>query len=364
MSGRIYFDLSVIANTYTGVSIYSWELCQHLMQISDPLQTIPLTCPFRTVGRSIFPRIINAFLRDTLWSSFLIGIEGGNEDYFIFPHPSVPKKFYNRNYAIIIHDLAAWHDPSLITWRGRISLRNLPNSIKNAHRIFAISEYTAQDIAKSFNIPIEKIIVAPNGLSEMYRVANMYDQSFAKGVINGIKLPRRYFLHVGSFEPKKNLTFLLKVYERFREIISISDNPPSLILTGTESWKSSQLVEQIKKSKWSKDIIVLGRVHTQVLPSLYRNAIAFIFPSLFEGFGFPVIESLSQGTPVLINSNSSLAQFEQFGATILNDFNIENWSLKLQAIEQNNTRLDFSSINQVVSYFSWDRTAKIIKESL
>jgi glycosyltransferase involved in cell wall biosynthesis len=360
MNRKIYFDLSTLANTFAGSAVYCWEICHRLMRLSKTLEVIPISCPFSTVGKQGFIRNINALLRDSLWNNFLFGIEADREDYFIFPNMIIPKRFYQRKYAIIIHDIGAWYNPEYLSWRGRITMKNLPKAVKNADRIFTVSDFTANDMAKEFSISREKIVVAPNGLSESFKQLAPLPET-----INGKPLgSSSYFLHVGSVEPKKNLKFLLQVYDRYREIDRHNSNPTKLVLTGGESWQSSDFYQQMRESKYTQDIIVLGRVSNENLPSLYRGATAFVFPSIFEGFGIPIIEALSQSTPVLVNANTALTQFKDFGATVFDRFDAEIWAKELQKIDRDKQRVEQVYIDKVVSYFDWDRSAKIIADTL
>jgi glycosyltransferase involved in cell wall biosynthesis len=360
MDRKIYFDLSTLANTHAGSAVYCWEVCHRLMRRSQTLEVIPISCPFSTVGKKGLSRTVNALLRDILWNNFLFGIEANPNDYFIFPNIVAHRRLYYRKYAIVIHDIGAWHNPEYLSWRGRFTMRRLPSAVQNADRIFAVSEFTADDMAKEFGTPREKIIIAPNGLSEVFKKpAPLPDK------INGISLNNTtYFLHVGTFEPKKNLQFLLETYDRFRELDRDNPTPVKLVLTGGESWKSSQFFQQMRTSKYAQDIILLGRVGTENLPSLYRGAVAFVFPSIFEGFGIPAIEALSQGTPVLLNANTALTQFKDFGATVFDRFDAQIWAQELQAIVEKKQRLEPIYIDKVITYFNWDRTAKIIADAL
>ncbi|MEM2154880.1 MAG: glycosyltransferase family 1 protein [Nitrososphaeria archaeon] len=361
MKQRVYFNLSPVSMTFGGMAVYSWELCHRLMRFSEPLQVVPYTCPFTTLGKRGLFRNLNAILREGMWDNIVAYLGSTKDDYFVFPTHNVPNQFYGRKYAMIILDLAAWHNPSITTWRGQNFVKSLPKSIENADSLFAISDYTAQDVANQFGIPKQNITVAPCGLSEIYK-----NDVEPKDRINGTDIPEAYFLHVGKFDPKKNLSFLIKVYEQFREITGNTGNSVKLLLTGGQSNVKADIpiLEQIRNSPYAKDIIVLGKVKPEDLPFLYKKAIALIFPSTFEGFGLPVIESLSQGTPVLVNANTSLTQFAEFGATVIDDFDAYRWANELKELLDRGRRVDLVYINKVIQYFNWDRTATIIGKSI
>lgn len=359
MTAKIYFDLTPLSITTSGSAVYTWELCHRLMRLAKPLQIIPYSCPFKTLGKSGIHRVVNSILRETISHRMLVNLQASDEDYFIAPTHNVSKQLYKRKYAMVVLDLAAWHNPEITSLGGRNYSRALSESIKNANQLFAISNYTAQDISKEFSVPLGNITVVPCGLSDIYKV-----DSPSLDKINGIKTPSRYFLHAGIFDPKKNLFFLLKVYEHFRKIARNQEGDIKLVLTGGEKAKSSNFIQEIHSSPYASDIIVLGRVNSKELPSLYRGATAFIFPSTFEGFGMPVIEALSQGTPVLVNNNTSLSQFGEFGATVFDNFNIDAWAHELLAISQAQKRVSLTYVQKVRQYFDWDRTASIFAKAI
>jgi glycosyltransferase involved in cell wall biosynthesis len=298
-------------------------------------------------------------MRDVIWKNYLIGLDIAEDDYIFFPNISVPNKLRKYKYGVLVHDLGSWHTPENMNWRGRLVIKSLPDVLARAEHIFAVSEYTADDISRTFSILPKRIIVTPNGLSHFFsRVypesLKPYQQEF---------LDDSYFLHVGTFEPKKNIHFLLDVYEVYRKL-SASLRPAKLILTGGESWKSSSLFTSIDTHPYKKDIFILGKVLSENLPSLYRNALALIFPSTFEGFGLPVIEALSQGTPAIVNSNTSLIQFARFGATVFDHFDASVWANELLILAETKVRVSLENVDKVKENFDWGQTAVKILRSI
>lgn len=362
---RLWVDLSLTAQTEAGSAVYAWEICHRLMRQAMPMQVLPLTSPFRVQGRTGLQRKLNGLFRDLLWRPFLAGLEARSDDCFLFTNTFVPRKFWRRKFGVIILDLGAWHDRALLSWRGRLGTRSLPAVLAHATHIFAISEYTAQDVAREFDIPRHRITLAPCGLSEAF-----VNPPTPPAMINSVPLPPCFLLHVGSLEPKKNIPFLLQIFARLRqqdELPTPHDDarpPCKLVLTGGESWHDASLRQAIAEHPYSEDILVLGRVAPEDLPALYRQAAALVFPSLLEGFGLPVIEALSQGTPALIQANSSLTQFGAYGATVLKDFEPETWVRPIREILASKTRIPENHKQAVGETFNWDRTAAIIRRTM
>ncbi len=363
---RLLVDLSLTAQTEAGSAVYAWEACHRLMRQAMPMQVLPLTSPFRVLGRTGIRRKLNGLLRDLLWRPFLAGLEARPDDCFLFTNSFVPRKFWRRKFGVVILDLGAWHDRALLSWRGRLGTRSLPAVLAQAAHIFAISEYTAQDVAREFAIPRHRITLAPCGLSEAFLAPPA-----PLTTINTAPLPPRYLLHVGSLEPKKNIPFLLQVFALLRQ----QENNPALpqtsvrhpcklVLTGGESWHDASLRQAVADHPYAEDILILGRVAPEDLPALYHQAAALVFPSLLEGFGLPVIEALSQGTPALVQANSSLTQFGAYGATVLDSFEPERWVRRLQEILASETRIPEKQRQAVQETFNWDRTAAIIHRAM
>jgi len=362
---RLLVDLSLTAQTEAGSAVYAWEVCHRLMRQAMPMQVLPLTSPFRVQGRTGLRRKLNGLLRDLLWRPVLAGLEARHGDCFLFTNTFVPRKFWRRKFGVVILDLGAWHDRALLSWRGRLGTRSLPAVLAHAAHIFAISEYTAEDVVREFSVPRHQITLAPCGLS-----AAFFDPSAPLSTINTVPLPPRYLLHVGSLEPKKNIPFLLQIYAQLRHQDATSATqtdarpPCKLILTGGESWHDASLRQAIAEHPYAGDILTLGRVAPEELPALYRQAATLVFPSLLEGFGLPVIEALSQGTPALVQANSSLAQFGVHGATILNTFEPGLWVREIQEILASETRIPEKQRQAVRETFNWDRTAAIIRRTM
>lgn len=364
---RLFVDLSLTTQTEAGSAVYAWEICHRLMRQAMPMQVLPLTSPFRVLGRTGIRRKLNGLLRDLLWRPMLAGLEARPDDYFLFTNTFVPRKFLNRNYGVVILDLGAWHDRTLLSWRGRLGTCTLPAVLANAGHIFAISKFTAQDVAQEFSIPRHRINLAPCGLSMAFT-----NPAPPLEVINGTLLPRCYLLHVGSLEPKKNIPFLLQVFTFFRQQAENRAHQQAdpetdaykLVLTGGEAWHDASLRRAIKEHPYSEDIILLGQVAPKELPALYKQAAALVFPSLLEGFGLPVIEALSQGTPVLVQANSSLTQFGEYGATVLDRFQAELWVQALVDILASRARISEEQIKVVRETFNWDQAATTILQTM
>jgi glycosyltransferase involved in cell wall biosynthesis len=145
---------------------------------------------------------------------------------------------------------------------------------------------------------IDPATFKPASKSQMHSVSQRYD------------LPDAFFLYVGSIEPRKNLKTLLKAMLSY-------DGPETLVVVGASGWLNDDL-RKVMKSAGSK-VKVLGYVPIQDLPALYSRAKAFVYPSLYEGFGLPVVEAMACGTPVITSANRSLQELAEGAGLLLQD---------------------------------------------
>ncbi len=200
-----------------------------------------------------------------------------------------------------IHDLTPIIFP---TWHKRLSAflqkTFLPRIIKRSDIILTNSTYTKQDIVRHIGTATEKIHAFHLGIDDDFRPVKDVLTLAKYGIV------RSYFLFLGTIEPRKNIDRLLAAYDHFR------DNHPSckdqLILAGKVGWIKETVLELREKSKYFEDVIYLGYVKREDMPALYSGARVFVYPSLYEGFGLPILEALACGTPVVTSNNSSLPE--------------------------------------------------------
>lgn len=210
----------------------------------------------------------------------------------ILPVPSV----------VMVHDLSFIHYPQVLTTARRLYLRLFTGlSCRRARRVIANSHSTARDVHDTLGIPMERIDVAACGYdSDRY-------QPLPASVVADFRrkqnLPDRFWLFLGTLEPRKNLVTLLDAYAQ----LPTAERLP-LILAGGKGWQYDDIFERIERHNLAADVHFPGFIPTEELPLWYNSAEVFIYPSVFEGFGIPVLEAMACGTPVLISDASSLPE--------------------------------------------------------
>jgi glycosyltransferase involved in cell wall biosynthesis len=179
----------------------------------------------------------------------------------------------------------------------------LRRSVKKATKVIAVSEKVKEDIIRSCKVDEEKITVIHNGINPIFReITNIQ-------VLNKVKLkyslPDNFILFVGNIEPKKNLNNLLLAYD---SLVAKSGISHYLVIVGQKGWKYRKFFETLSKIKYGNRVLLTGYVSEEELPSIYTMADVFAFPSLYEGFGYPALEAMACGTPVVASNNGALPE--------------------------------------------------------
>jgi glycosyltransferase involved in cell wall biosynthesis len=199
-----------------------------------------------------------------------------------------------------IHDLTPIKFPQYHRWHSQMLQKIfLKKILRKATLIFSNSQNTTNDIIEYFPGAEEKICTAYLGIEDIFKP----DHDKEKIRKYGIQKP--YFLFMGTIEPRKNLVTLLKAYQLLREK---RDLEIQLVIAGGKGWKSGHFFEVLADHPNRQDILLPGYIDRDDLPALYTQALAFVYPSEYEGFGFPVLEAMRCGTCCIVARNSSLVE--------------------------------------------------------
>lgn len=265
----------------------------------------------------------------------------------------------NGKKIITIHDMVSKVCPETMTIKNRILLGlKLKSSAKRADQIITVSENSKLDIIRYLKIVPEKITVVPPGVDTTVFHPDYRNEQIAyckkKYNIDG-----NYFLYTGTLEPRKNIKRLVEAYAK---AISTRDNAPKLVLTGMNGWNYKNIYKQVISSCVEDLVIFTDYIPTEDIAVLMNGALAFVYPSIYEGFGLPPLEAMNCGTPVITSNISSLPEVVGDAALLINPFSIDDISKALSEI-MNNTelRLDLKNKGIVQSKkFSWEKSSEIL----
>jgi len=241
----------------------------------------------------------------------------------------------------------------------------VPGAVRRADRIIAVSEQTKRDLVRLLGVPQEKVTTVYNGVDERFRAAGLRNPGAERPESAALKrklgLPERFVLHVGTLEPRKNLVRLIAGYEqavRGREDIA-------LVLAGRKGWLYEPIVaaaERVNRQSGvtGARVVFVDYVYDGDLPLLYRMAEVFAYPSLYEGFGLPVAEAMSCGTPVLVSGDGALAEVVGDSAVAVNALSVDSIAQGLsRLLGDEGLRHSLSEAGRVrAARFTWEAAAE------
>lgn len=281
---------------------------------------------------------------------------GGVEAYFN-PHFFVAPLSRNCRKVITFHDLSFEHHPNFFSKRKRLWQKFLMDTKKEAEKadkIIAVSSSTKDDLINLYGISHDKIEVIYSGVAERFKPANSEWQT-ANSVKKKYNLPDKFILYFGTIEPRKNIIGIIKAFELLK-----NDKSLKLVIAGTKGWLYGDIFKAAKNSKRSQDIFFTGFVEDKDKPGLYNLAELFVYPSFFEGFGFPPLEAMACGLPTIVSCNSSLPEIVGKAALMVDPANIDEIACAMGTVltdSELRKRLIETGIKQAKK-FSWQKCAE------
>ncbi len=263
-----------------------------------------------------------------------------------------------------IHDLAFRRFPETFPrhhlWKLNFMLETV---IRQADRLIAVSASTKRDLLEFFpEIEAQRVRVIHHGFDGNFFGSPLDPTDLSVRLHSFALRPKTYVLSVGALQPRKNLVRLIEAFEKAKR----SAPEMRLVLTGEPAWLSQSIFAAREKSRFREDIVFTGSVDSADLRALYQGARVFAFPSLYEGFGLPILEAFAAGTPVLTGDNSSLREVAGEGALYADVTNPSDISEKLYQLWSDEIlghELRGYAQNEL-KRFSWDQTAAKTLEAI
>jgi glycosyltransferase involved in cell wall biosynthesis len=233
-------------------------------------------------------------------------------------HIGIPLFGKVGRYVATIHDMIPLICPQFVTWRHRLVVAAACRRLRRqADLVIVPSETTKADVVYQLQIAPERIVVIPWGCDERFQPQG--DPTRLAVVQRKYRLPRRYLLFVGTLEPRKNLTTLLKAYAMLRA--EGPDKDVKLVVVGRKGWLYAEVFETMQALALHQDVLFTDFVDDADLPDLYRGALLLVLPSLYEGFGLPILEAMASGVPVIASNTSSMPEVAGEAALLIDPRN-------------------------------------------
>jgi len=260
-----------------------------------------------------------------------------------------------------IHDLAFHHYKEHLPFIvHRYYNHYTPKFAAKANHILAVSEFTKADICQSYKVAEEKITVVGNGCDNAVRPVEEQQKQRVRKHYTG---QSPYILYVGSIHPRKNTGRLLKAFDQFKEHYN---SDIKLVIAGRWAWKTGGIRNILKKMKHKEDVFMFGHIERGELGKLMGAALALVYPSLFEGFGIPVLEAMYAEVPVITSANSSMSEVAGPAAYYIDPENEEELAVAMERISK-----DYSLRSELVEAgkverkrYSWEITAQKVVDSI
>ncbi|MBW4620680.1 MAG: glycosyltransferase family 4 protein [Cyanosarcina radialis HA8281-LM2] len=347
-------NLAFLMQRPTGTSIYAVNLLPHLSTLAPTLlvsQQIDSYACYPVPANQTSEQGWRGHLRRLRWTRFQLPkiYQELKASLLFSPIPEAPIASQCR-FIVTVHDLIPLRFPkpgSPLTWYCRYYL---PQVLARSQHILCDSEATARDLREFFNIPIAKI--APIPLA--------YDASHFR-LLDRTSPQPSYFLYLGRHDPYKNLHRSIEAFAK------ITKGDCELWLGGSYDRRyTPKLQVQAKELGVSDRVKFLDYVPYDRLPILLNRALALVFPTLWEGFGLPVLEAMACGTPVITSNLSSIPEVAGDAAILIDPYNVEEMAAAMQAVaEDEKLRSSLSALGlQRASQFSWAKTGRSTVEIL
>ncbi len=368
--------MAPVGDELAGVGYYTFYLLKHLLRVDTENEYV-IFCDRSAVNRlkreCIGPRE-NVTLRTIPFLSmkkrmpfvythmFVSNVIARERLDLLHAPANIMPLFYKRAAVVTVHDLAAYEHPEWFpgelpgsqTFSTRIAV---PHSLEAARRIIAVSETTKQDLGRVFGVDERKVDVVFEGSEEIAPAKDAEARVQSHGLV-----PGEYLMFVGTLEPRKNIPTAIASFVRAVRQGWVPETA-NLVLAGAHGWKDEPILEAIREAQkklGESRVRHLGYVCHRDKVSLMANARAFLFPSLYEGFGLPVIEAMRLGVPVIASNVASLPEVCGDAAVMCEPYDVDGFAEAIRDIYADDElyrRLSAAGRKRG-SMFTWDKAAR------
>ncbi|RJO59646.1 glycosyltransferase family 1 protein [Candidatus Parcubacteria bacterium] len=341
---RVAIDLQATAGQPTGFGRYLSQIYRALKKVApgdvELVQINWVKKNLRTPARLIWDQVGLPFA--AAWK---------RPDVLFVPAFSTPILWPGKM-VVACHDLIGRLFPENFSRTARLYWHDiLPKALKFADQVITISNSSKKDIVRLLKIPESKVNVTPLAADPIFQ-PNQSEASKTR-IKRSYNLPRPFCLAVGTIEPRKNLPFLVEAFARAKR------NDHDLVIVGKRGWDAENLEMHIRKLHLQDRVKILAYVPETDLPVLYASATALLFPSLYEGFGLPILEAMACGTPVVASTASSIPEVVGEAGLYADPKDLNAWQEQISRIITDSvlqSKLRVEGLNRARGY-TWEKTA-------
>lgn len=367
---RVGIDLTGIWRRPTGIFRYTAELAKHLLLLEESEPALRYIfffsrevhadfVPLQHTFDAIICPTTNELLSKQFWFPWMLPrLHLDVMHYPTFPPPYI--HLFAPRTVMTFYDTSSWRYPQAQTLHGRLYFRTLlTRGMQTSTQIVTISTHAKSEIGYFLGKRyLPKIAIAPGAVRADFGMNS--SQTGKQEVRVRYKLPDSYFFTVATLEPRKNLATLLDAYARLKK--QLGKTCPALVIVGRKGWNCDDILRHMATLEDS--VHFLGHVPDGDLIILYQMALCLVFPSLYEGFGLPVVEAMTAGCPVITTTSSSLPEVAGDAALLVDPLDVKELATGMQRVlQEEELRERMIAAGRIqASRFSWEKTARLQRE--
>lgn len=367
MSLRVVADATTWCPGRTGVGLYTERvLSAWLRDYAD--DTLWLATNAHPEDPAAFVRQLHrgqvigpAFPIRAAWMQTLLPLQLARlqPDFGFFPNylaPLLPVPGVKQ--VITVHDMAVFLYPETFTFKKRVLQRSaLPTLVRQADAILTPSEATRRDLLRLIPTDPNKVVATPLAAPDW--LGQPLAAEVRERVLRELQLPERYVLAVGTLEPRKNLVRLIRAFEQ----VAGAFPDVQLLVAGGKGWRDDEIAAAMGHNSLGNRLRQVGYVSPEALQLLYEHALCLAYPSLYEGFGLPVVEAMACGCPVVTSQGSSLDEAAGGAAIAVDALSVDALADALRAVlASNGLRTELSERGRMrAAALSWRKTAALTR---
>ena len=367
---RVGIDLTAIWRRQTGIFRYAAEVAKYLLLLQETEPHIryvfffareihPDFVAFQDSFNAVICPTTNELLIKQFWFPFILP----RLHLDVMHYPSFPPPYFHLfgpPTVMTLHDAGPWRYADALTLHGRLYFRTLlARGIHTCMRVITVSKHAKLEIGHFLGErSLSKVSIIPEAARPEF--AKPRSDCFKQQVRASYELPDRYLLGVATVEPRKNLVTLLDAYMQLKNYIGSSC--PPLVIVGRKGWNCDDILGYMGELEGS--VGFSGYVSDEDLIALYQMATCLVFPSLYEGFGLPVLEAMAAGCPVITSTTSALPEVAGNAALLVDPLNAQEIATAMRQVLQDEDlrRRIIHDGHSRASNFSWEETARLTRE--
>jgi len=359
---RIGIDAHMAEREGTGNCTYTQQLLKNLAEIDQRNEYVLYVTDRTQAFYSFFKNRRNFTIKEltlkstwfrTIFSlakeTYADAIDVLHVTYFAPP-------WHQGKLVVTIHDLAIYHYPIHFGFLEKTRFKIwVPYSARRAAKVITVSKFTKNDLAQTYCLPASNIEAVYNGVGENFRPVSQSSQR--EIILKKYKISNPFIFALGRLNSRKNLNALILA---FHHLSSSTPIPHSLIIAGKNDYRSSEIGSFIQNLNLERKVKMVGYVPDEELPAFFSSAVCFVFPSVFEGFGLPVVEAMACGCPVISSNTSAIPEVIGDAGILINPYDtgeISQAIFKMISDDRLRSKLREKGLKRA-KLFSWKETAR------